>query len=190
MQGGTFTQYKVSGERWIVFPLRGVWDLIAVCFYTVISAALPCCLQTVQLQIAAGHVYLIGLKLNVCGVTEHYKIKHWFIYFATVWNSDIKILPTLIRMLPWQSPLLSNYRLLLSLLHSGFPLGAHHELSSVSLPRSQVICCTGHSRWYLCPTEQHCLGWKRCLWVTTALYLKPYPYSPENKSISTFHKAE
>lgn len=51
---------------------------------------------------------------------------------------------------------------------------------------SLVICCTAHSRWYLCPTEQHCLGWKRCLWISTALYLKPYPYSPENKSVSTF----
>lgn len=38
-----------------------------------------------------------------------------------------------------------------------FPLGAHCELSFWSLPHSQVICCTGHSRWNLCPTEQHCL---------------------------------
>lgn len=74
---------------------------------------------------------------------------------------------------------------MLWLRRSTFSSGAHHELSFLSLPHPQVICCTGHSRWYLCPTAHHCLSWKKHLWVTTALNLKPSPRSPESKSIST-----
>lgn len=62
------------------------------------------------------------------------------------------------------------------------PLGVHYKPSFFSLPHLPVICCTGRSRWYLCPTEQHCLGWKRCLWISTALYLKPYPIPLRTKA--------